>query len=145
MVSVLSNRYTNNLKGSDALAWNFTSDRPIYLQISDKITAGILSGEYKRGEKLPSVREFAEIAAVNPNTVQRALAELETVGLIDNQRTTGKFVTQEEARISDSRDRKGRGFAVDFLDNMAAINYESTQAIGLLTEVAASKEDESNG
>ena len=127
------------------MAWNFASDRPIYLQISDKITAGILSGEYKMGEKLPSVREFAELAAVNPNTVQRALAELEEVGLIDNQRTTGKFVTQEETKISDSREGKGRGLAVDFLGNMAALNYASNQAIRLLTEVAASKEDESNG
>lgn len=96
------------------------------------------------GSKLPSVREFADTASVNPNTVQRALAELEAVGLIDNQRTTGKFVTEEEERIVMAREQKGTVLAADFLKNMAAIGYSSQQTLELLTE-AASKEGTVNG
>lgn len=80
------------------LAWQFSNEKPIYVQVSDQIVSNILTGVYKQGEKLPSVREFAGIAAVNPNTVQRALSELESVGLIETQRNTGKFVTQEGGR-----------------------------------------------
>ncbi|MEG1243075.1 MAG: GntR family transcriptional regulator, partial [Oscillospiraceae bacterium] len=65
------------------LAWQFTSDRPIFTQISDQIISGIMNGSYKMGEKLPSVREFALMAEVNPNTVQRALSSLETLGLVE--------------------------------------------------------------
>ncbi len=126
------------------MAWQFTSDRPIYLQLSEQIVSGILTGEYGMGAKLPSVREFAEIAAVNPNTVQRALSELEVIGLIDNQRTMGKYVTEEEERIRMAKDDRGKALAAEFLKNMAALGYTSSQTIGLLTE-AKEKEDSENG
>lgn len=129
------------MKGSDGLAWHFSSDRPIYLQLADQIVSGILTGEYGMGQKLPSVREFAETASVNPNTVQRALAELETVGLITNQRTTGKFVTDEEERILMAKEKRGQALAADFLKSMSALGYTSQQTISMLSE-AASKEGE---
>lgn len=93
------------------------------------------------GEKLPSVREFAEIAAVNPNTVQRALSELEAVGLIDNQRTTGKFVTQDEARIAMAKTNKGEILTIDFLKNMAGLGYTKKQSAEIVTEVASKGEE----
>lgn len=126
------------------MAWQFTSDRPIYVQLSDQIISGILTGEYGMGEKLPSVREFAELASVNPNTVQRALSELEAVGLIDNQRTTGKFVTQEEERLKMAKEKRGEALAADFLRNMAALGYSGQQILELISEVA-SKEGKPNG
>lgn len=118
------------------MAWQFSSDKPIYLQLSDQIVSGILTGEYAKGTKLPSVREFAEIAAVNPNTVQRALSELEAVGLIENQRTMGKFVTQEEERIQMAKEIRGQALAAEFLKSMAALGYTNAQTLSLLTKAA---------
>ena len=75
------------------MSWELTNDRPIYMQLMDYIKLGIISGQYPAGSKLPSVRELASIAAVNPNTMQKALAELESTGLIYSNRTSGRFVT----------------------------------------------------
>jgi len=86
------------------------------------------------GERLPSVREFAVIAAVNPNTVQRALSELESVGLVETQRNTGKFVTQEGSVIEMARNKRGELLASEFLKSMAALGYSCEQTISLLTE-----------
>lgn len=116
------------------MAWQFSSDRPIYIQVSDQIVSGILTGTYKMGERLPSVREFAVIAAVNPNTVQRALSELESVGLVETQRNTGKFVTQEGSVIEMARNKRGELLASEFLKSMAALGYSCEQTISLLTE-----------
>ena len=114
------------------MAWQFSSEKPIYVQVTDQIVSNILTGVYKHGEKLPSVREFAMLAAVNPNTVQRALSELESVGLIETQRNTGKFVTQEEGVIEMAREKRGEVLAAEFLKSMAALGYSVQQTIGLL-------------
>ena len=128
-------------KGSDILAWQFSSDRPIYVQVSDQIVSDILTGTYKMGERLPSVREFAVIAAVNPNTVQRALSELESVGLIETQRNTGKFVTQEGSIIEMARQKRGELLATEFLKSMAALGYTAQQTISLLEEAQKGEEN----
>lgn len=122
------------------MAWQFLSDRPIYVQLSDQIVSGILVGDYKMGEKLPSVRELAMLAAVNPNTVQRAMSELESVGLVCNQRNTGKFVTQEESLIEMAREKRGAAMAQDFLNGMAALGYTDAQAISILTTIKPKEE-----
>ncbi|NCB73846.1 MAG: GntR family transcriptional regulator [Clostridia bacterium] len=122
------------MKGSDDLAWEFSNDKPIFVQVSDQIVSGILTGTFKMGEKLPSVREFAIIAAVNPNTVQRALSELESVGLIETQRNTGKYVTQEGSIIEMARKKRGELLACEFLKSMAALGYTNEQIISLLEE-----------
>ncbi len=116
------------------MAWQFSSDRPIYIQVSEQIVSGILTGEYARGQRLPSVRELAVEAAVNPNTVQRAMSELESVGLICTQRNTGKFVTEEERVIEVAREKRGEALVRDFFTGMAALGYTQTQAIDVLTE-----------
>lgn len=126
------------------MAWSFSNDRPIYIQLSDRIVSSILTGEYGMGEKLPSVREFADIAAVNPNTVQRALGDLEAIGLIDNQRTTGKFVTQEEKIIDMAREKRGKALAAEFVRSMAALGYDMKQTLALVS-AASEKEDGKNG
>ena len=122
------------------MAWQFSSDRPIYVQVSDQIVSDILTGTYKMGERLPSVREFAVIAAVNPNTVQRALSELESVGLIETQRNTGKFVTQEGSIIEMARQKRGELLATEFLKSMAALGYTAQQTISLLEEAQKGEE-----
>ena len=79
------------------MEWNFKNGIPIYSQIIDEMTMRIASGEYEPGAKLPSVRELAMNAGVNPNTMQRAFAELERSGLVYSERTSGRFVTRDES------------------------------------------------
>ena len=82
------------------MEWQFRNDSPIYTQLTQRLTQAIVAGEFRPGERLPSVRELAVEAGVNPNTVQRALADLERDGLVFSQRTAGRFVTGEVSRIN---------------------------------------------
>lgn len=75
--------------------WQFTEDRPIWQQLTDQLALRILKGEYPPGERLPGVRELAAQAGVNPNTMQRAMAQLEADGLAVGSRTAGRTVTQD--------------------------------------------------
>ena len=79
------------------MEWTFKNGIPIYTQIIDEMTMRIASGEYEPGEKLPSVRDLAMEAGVNPNTMQRALAGLESKGLVFSERTSGRFITREDS------------------------------------------------
>lgn len=86
------------------MSWNLTNDRPIYIQIIEQLQREILSGKYKSGEKFPTVRELATEAAVNPNTMQRALQELERCGLLITNRTTGRTITEDASLLSQMKD-----------------------------------------
>ncbi len=79
--------------------WSFQPDRPIYVQLIERIKLLIVSGAYPAGSRLPSVRDMASEASVNPNTLQKALSELEREGLVYTQRTSGRFVTEDENMI----------------------------------------------
>ena len=96
------------------MSWEFQDHLPIYAQLMDTLKRRIVTGRYLPGEKLPSVRELAAEAGINPNTVQRAFSELEREGLIYTQRATGKYVTENEADIKSARagacQNAGRGF-----------------------------------
>ena len=81
------------------MTWHFENDRPIYTQLLEQIRLRIISGIYAAGSRLPSVRELAADASVNPNTMQKALSELEQSGIIYSQRTSGRFVTEDTAMI----------------------------------------------
>ncbi len=85
------------------MAWNFSGDKPIYAQIVDAITVEVISGKYRPGYRLETVRELAVIAGVNPNTMQRALAALEDTGLIFTKRGDGRYVTEDTQRIDHAR------------------------------------------
>ena len=85
------------------MAWNLDSDRPIYAQILERIQRQIVSGEYAPGTKIPSVRELAAQAGVNPNTMQKALSELERSGLVVTMRTSGRVVTEDMEMIKQIR------------------------------------------
>ena len=79
------------------MGWKIDDGRPIWTQLKEQMIKRIVSGTYSSGEKLPSVRDLAGEAGVNPNTMQKALAELERMGLVYSQRTSGRFVTDDEA------------------------------------------------
>ncbi len=111
------------------MAWQFTSNRPIYQQIVDEIELRILNGTYEMGMRLPSVRDLALTAAVNPNTMQRALSELEDMGLITTQRNTGKTVTTDESSVSRARDIKADLLAQTFLMQMKALGLSRKEVL----------------
>lgn len=81
------------------MPWDLDNDRPIYLQLMERIQHDIISGVYRPGDKIPSVRDLALEAAVNPNTMQKALSELERSGLVYSQRTSGRFITEDEKML----------------------------------------------
>ena len=116
------------------MAWKFTSDKPVYLQIADRLTKSVLSGEYKPGEQIPSVRQLALEAAVNPNTVQHAFTELENNGLIISKNTVGRFVTDDVAIIEDCRNELAKNIVKDFLKNMSHLSITPEQAIKIIEE-----------
>lgn len=116
------------------MAWILNSDRPIYAQIVEKIQKQIVSGFYKPGDKLPSVRDLASIASVNPNTMQKAFAELERSGLVITQRTSGRFVTEDVVLIAKNQTALGNFQLQLFLQTMNELSYTKEEIIILLNE-----------
>ena len=116
------------------MAWQFNSNRPIYQQIVDEIELRILNGTYEMGMRLPSVRDLAVLAAVNPNTMQRALAELEEMGLVTTQRNTGRTVTTDETVVSHARDIKADLLAETFMMQMQALGLSRKEVLERLAK-----------
>ncbi len=114
------------------MAWDLKSDRPIYSQLIEQIQLKIVSGVYPAGSKLPSVRDMASDASVNPNTMQRALAELENEGLLYSQRTSGRFVTEDGGRIMDTKKMLAMELIHEFLEKMKDLGYNKEQTIEIL-------------
>ena len=97
---------------------NFDNNIPIYLQLLEYVKTYIISGQIKSGEKLPSVREFANMFKVNPNTMQKALVELEEQKLIYTERTNGKYVTKDEKIIAKLKEEYARDITSKYFENM---------------------------
>ena len=116
------------------MQWQLEGDRPIYQQLVDQIMMQIVSGQRKAGDKVPAVRELAADAGVNPNTVQRALAELEGTGLLHTQRTAGRFVTEDTAVIQSAKEDLARSRTREYLESMAQLGYDRQQVKALLEE-----------
>lgn len=116
------------------MPWNLDSDRPIFLQIIEKIQTDIVSGIYHPGDKLPSVRELAQAASVNPNTMQKALSELERTGLVYSQRTSGRFITEDTAMIQELKSKLAGELIVSFLDNMHRLGFEKRETVELMAQ-----------
>jgi len=116
------------------LAWQFTSNRPIYQQIVDEIELRILNNTYEMGMRLPSVRDLAMTAAVNPNTMQRALSELEDMGLVTTQRNTGRTVTTDKAAIANARSAKADLLVETFLVQMKALGLGRKEVLERLAK-----------
>lgn len=87
------------------MQWELTNDRPLYIQLIEQLKLLILSGEYEPGQQFPTVRDLALSANVNPNTMQRALSELERDGLLINGRTTGRKITSDASMIQSMREK----------------------------------------
>ena len=115
------------------MTWQFSSDVPIYAQLIAQIQTTIVSGTWPPGERLPSVRDLAAEAGVNPNTMQRAMTELERQGLVYSQRTAGRFVTEDRARIEQARLQCAQRQIQTFLDGMEQLGY-TREEIRLLVE-----------
>ena len=116
------------------MKWSFSNDAPIYTQLIDQIKAGIVTGVFPPGERLPSVRDLATEAGVNPNTMQRALAQLEAEGLVYSQRTAGRFVTEDGAMIDGAKRELARRHVRAFLEAMRGLGLEEEAVIGLLRQ-----------
>lgn len=116
------------------MAWELDSDRPIYAQLVERLKLEIVSGFYPPGARLPSVRELAATAGVNPNTMQKAFSELERTGLIITQRTSGRIVTEDKQMIIDTRMELAEEQLILFLTKMQSLGFQKDDIIRLLSE-----------
>ncbi len=112
--------------------WIIESDRPIWLQLYEQLTLRIVTGEYPKGGRMPTVRELAAEAGVNPNTMQRALAHLEEQGLVITNRTAGRQVTEDEQQIAAVRMQLAQKIISDYLQGMGVLGFSEEEAISLL-------------
>lgn len=117
------------------MEWEIKSNIPVYLQLMEKIQFDIVSGVYQAGKNIPSVRELAAQAGVNPNTMQRALSELEKDGLLYAKGTSGRFVTSDNELIQNIRANIAKSKAIDYLDSVKNLGYSIDDAIILLKNI----------
>ncbi len=116
------------------MPWQFDNNIPVYLQIMDVIKGRIIKGEYKAGDKLPSVRDLAQEAQVNPNTMQKAMQELERESLIFSQRTSGRYVTYDERAIFEVKKTMASEIIKEFIDRMTALGFTKEEIAQLIKE-----------
>ena len=116
------------------MPWNLDSSRPIYLQIIERVQMDIITGRYQPGDKLPSVRDLAQEAAVNPNTMQKALSELERSGLIYSQRTSGRFITEDRELIHQMQKELAAAEVSAFVAHMKQLGITPEEIRQLLAE-----------
>ena len=123
------------------MPWEFQDHLPIYAQLMDTLKRRIITGRYLPGEKLPSVRELAAEAGINPNTVQRAFQELEREGLIYTQRTNGKYVTENADELKSAKEELAKTQVATFLSAMQSLGYSVGDVIVLLQSFNESEEE----
>ena len=116
------------------MSWIFDNKKPIYLQIMERIKLQIVSHTLEPNQQLPTVREFAAEAGVNPNTIQRALSELEREGFVYSKRTTGRFVTENQELISQSRKQLSEEELEHFISSMTHFGYEKEELPGVVAD-----------
>ena len=117
------------------MSWNLDAAAPIYQQIKDKIKNDIISGKYLPGQKLPGVRDLATEASVNPNTMQRALTDLEREGFIITLGTNGRVVTSDLALIEKEKDLQLRGITEAYLARIKSMGFTKNDAADLILHV----------
>lgn len=116
------------------MPWELDNDRPIYLQLMERIQRDIIAGVYKAGDKLPSVRDLAVAASVNPNTMQKALSELERSGLVYSQRTSGRFITEDENMLRQMQYEQASIHITDFFAKMRQLGFQDDEILNLIQE-----------
>lgn len=117
------------------MSWILDSQSPIYLQLAHQIRMQIISGQYEPGDRLPGVRDLAMSAAVNPNTMQRALWELEQEQLVLTQGTSGRFVTPDQSRIAAAREKMLQAVAEDYMARMRQFGLSREQAAEFVLQI----------
>lgn len=122
------------------MSWNLSSERPIYAQIMERITLDIVSGIYPPGARLPSVRDLAQDAGVNPNTMQKALSELERTGLVISQRTSGRFITEDLTMVEKMKQDLASMQIREFLEKMEHIGFTKEAIIQLIEQIETEEE-----
>ena len=123
------------------MPWNLDSSRPIYLHIIERVQMDIITGRYQPGDKLPSVRDLAQEAAVNPNTMQKALSELERSGLIYSQRTSGRFITEDKELIHQMKKELAAAEVSAFVAHMKQLGITPEEIRQLLAETIEEEEN----
>ncbi len=123
------------------MPWNLDSSRPIYLQIIERVQMDIITGRYQPGDKLPSVRDLAQEAAVNQNTMQKALSELERSGLIYSQRTSGRFITEDKELIHQMKKELAAAEVSAFVAHMKQLGITPEEIRQLLAETIEEEEN----
>ena len=109
------------------MAKKWSQGKSIYLQIMDEICGSIASGELKPGQRVPAVREYADIFEVNPNTMQRALYELEREGILVSERNTGRYVTDDVTVLTAMKEKQAQKAFDEFTAQMAALGYDEEE------------------
>lgn len=120
------------------MGFDLQSSRPIWLQLAEQLSRRIVTGVYAPGSRFPAVRELAAEAGVNPNTMQRALSQLESAGLVTTNRTAGRTVTEDTAVLDTMRDELAARLIANYYVEMEALGYSRAKAAEL---AAAEKED----
>ncbi|MEG2165333.1 MAG: GntR family transcriptional regulator [Ruthenibacterium sp.] len=123
------------------MRWIITADRPVYLQLVEQLEQAIVAGEAAAGSKLASVRELATEAGVNPNTMQKAMQELENEGLIITQRTAGRTVTEDENMIQTARKQLAQDEIMRFLEKMHSFGFTTQELIRFLQTEGEKNDD----
>ena len=123
------------------MEWNIDDRLPIWSQLKEQLSAFISSGGMTPGERIPSVRDLAADAGVNPNTMQRALSELEGLGLIVTNRTAGRSVTSDMNRINEIRREQVKKDIEQFLQKMEALGYGRDEILTVLKDVLSEEKD----
>ncbi|MGC4019886.1 MAG: GntR family transcriptional regulator [Muricomes sp.] len=121
------------------MSWDLDNSRPIYLQLMERIQQDIIAGVYNPGDKLPSVQELALDASVNPNTMQKALSELERSGLVYSQRTSGRFITEDENMLKKLKLSLASEHIHQFFEKMTLLGFKHEEILELIEETL--KED----
>lgn len=116
------------------MIWKLYEDRPIWIQLKEQLGKQIVSGRFQCGERLPSVRDLAKEAGVNPNTMQRALSSLDQDGLTVTNRTSGRCVTTDEAIISSLRRNIAQSIIQNYLESMKEMGYSQEEAAQMTSE-----------
>ncbi len=117
------------------MEWNITGGRPVYVQLVEQLELALLNGAFPPGSRVPPVRELAAEAGVNPNTMQRALQELESRGLLQAQRTAGRTVTADGQVLQTLRRGRAAALASEFLRQMKALGLGRAQTEELLRQM----------
>jgi len=121
--------------------WKFTADRPVYQQLMEQIQGAILSGEFSPGQKIPSVRDLATDARVNPNTMQHALQELERLHLLVTEGTSGRYVTNDPAILETIRNQRLRELTAECAAKFATLGISPEQAAQLLAHFQKERDE----